>query len=395
MGKGAIEGADAVAAGQRVEQAGELRLARVEAVRAIAAVGVVVGHVWGATNGFGHGAQSSTVGRLLFGGGLGVFLFFGLSGYLIFAPFARRHFGDGRAIPLSQYARNRALRILPLYWIAIVIVLILQEGGGSSQQWWRFMLFAQNYSLETKGTVDGALWSVVVEIQFYVLLPLLAVVLAAVSRRRKDVAAGLIAALGLASYLLWHQKWQVDQDQLWRVSFPATFFFFTGGMLLALYRVRVLARRPAWMDGPFGRAELWLVASVALYALICADISRTALMVVVSPLVIGTCVLPLRQGAIPNPLDWRPLALVGVASYSVYVWQEPVLRQLSEHGWLNRRPMLVGAPLLAIAVGLVSYRLIESPFLRLRGRWTSQVGHVEPRGHHGGPRVAEEPSAAG
>jgi peptidoglycan/LPS O-acetylase OafA/YrhL len=65
-------------------------------------------------------------------------------------------------------------------------------------------------------------------------------------------------------------------------------------------------------------------------------------------------------------LDWRPLALVGVASYSLYLWHLPIVEALTPGA------VLVSVPLSLLAA-LVSYRLVEAPFLRLRRRWSSSA----------------------
>jgi peptidoglycan/LPS O-acetylase OafA/YrhL len=57
-------------------------------------------------------------------------------------------------------------------------------------------------------------------------------------------------------------------------------------------------------------------------------------------------------------LEWRPLALVGVASYSLYLWHVPILDAL---GGPHAKQLL--------AVAIASYRLVEAPFLRLRQCW--------------------------
>ena len=72
------------------------------------------------------------------GGGFGVWLFFVLTGYLLFWPFAKEGFGGGR-VDLRAYARNRALRILPLYLAVLLVLFPLQEHGGSPGQWLRFL----------------------------------------------------------------------------------------------------------------------------------------------------------------------------------------------------------------------------------------------------------------
>ena len=63
-------------------------------------------------------------------------------------------------------------------------------------------------------------------------------------------------------------------------------------------------------------------------------------------------------------LDWRPLALIGVASYSLYLWHLPIVEALAPHALALSVPV-------SLAVALLSYRLVETPFLRLRRRWSS------------------------
>ena len=115
-------------------QAGERRSTRIESLRALAALGVLVFHVLILSDARG---TNDLVRHLAFGGTFGVFLFFALTGYLLFTPFARAA-AAGTALDLRRYARNRALRILPLYYVVLVVLLLVQEGGGSFDQWWRF-----------------------------------------------------------------------------------------------------------------------------------------------------------------------------------------------------------------------------------------------------------------
>src|SRR6187402_426918 len=95
--------------GRTVSQAGEQRSGRVESLRAIAALAVLAGHVI-VVSAPGE-VHDNLLYKLLFGGGFGVFFFFGLTGYLLFWPFAQRYFGDGDTVDLKRYASNRALRI--------------------------------------------------------------------------------------------------------------------------------------------------------------------------------------------------------------------------------------------------------------------------------------------
>jgi peptidoglycan/LPS O-acetylase OafA/YrhL len=86
-------------------------------------------------------------------------------------------------------------------------------------------------------------------------------------------------------------------------------------------------------------------------------------------LLVGACVLPLRDGLGVRTLDWRPVAVVGVASYSLYLWHVLVIDQLYQHGVRSLGALLALSAPLCIGVALVSYAGIERPFLRLRRRW--------------------------
>lgn len=112
-----------------VHQAGEVRSARVESLRAVAAVAVLVAHVFGVAHAYGATVYRGYWHRLLLGGGFGVYLFFTLSGYLLYLPFARRDFGAGTEVRLGRYLRNRALRIFPLYYLVLVVSCSASSGG--------------------------------------------------------------------------------------------------------------------------------------------------------------------------------------------------------------------------------------------------------------------------
>src|SRR6476661_10690292 len=121
------------AVGDRIVQAGEVRLARLESVRALAALAVLTGHVWGGVHAYDAvGSYGTFWRRLLLNGGQGVFIFFALSGYLLFRPFVRHHFARDRRLDLRDYARNRVLRIVPLYLVAVVLLMLL--GGHATDR---------------------------------------------------------------------------------------------------------------------------------------------------------------------------------------------------------------------------------------------------------------------
>jgi peptidoglycan/LPS O-acetylase OafA/YrhL len=349
-----------------VVQAAEVRLARVESMRAIAALAVLIGHLWL----FGHAADPEHLldtfwHRLLFSGGFGVFVFFALSGYLLFWPFARHYWGGEPERPnLRIYARNRALRILPLYWFAVVVLLLVQNEGGTFELWWRHLLFVQSMWRDSLTAVDGSLWSVAVELQFYAQLPLLAAGLALATRRSALGAAVVLVAAAVGCALL-RRHLAGHNGDLWGYQLPTTFQYFVPGMLVALLRLRWDRRAPSLLAGPAGSSTVWLAASLPLWWLV-VDRFNQELILPACFLLVGALVLPLRRGAGVAALEWRPLVAVGVASYSLYVWHLPIIDALDIDRFAGLA--LAGLPL-SLAVAFLSYRLVERPPLLLRRQW--------------------------
>jgi acetyltransferase len=354
----------------RVNQAGELRSARIESLRAVAALGVLTGHALIIS----HGVEPAYLNRILLGGGFGVFLFFALSGYLLFWPFARRDYGDGDSIDLRRYALNRAVRILPLYYFVLVVLLIFREDGGTLKQWLAFTTFSENFSQSTFGTVDGVMWSLVVELHFYAILPLLALGLATLARGSLRRAALLLGMLAVASFTLRLVTLTLDStpNLYIRYSILSTFFFFVSGMLLALLRIAWRDERPKWLRGMLGSSTAWATASVLLMLLVWYQGKLEALTAVASFLLAGACILPLREGVVIRALEWRWLAAIGVCSYSIYLWHPPLLQDVvaevphMPHSFIG---LFLPALAVSLLVAFLSYRLVEAPFLRLRRRW--------------------------
>jgi peptidoglycan/LPS O-acetylase OafA/YrhL len=87
---------------------------------------------------------------------------------------------------------------------------------------------------------------------------------------------------------------------------------------------------------------------------------------------VGAVVLPLRNGWLTSALSWRPLAALGVASYSLYMWHVLLVRRLSDQFFLANFPklLLIAMPI-CIAVAFASYALVERPFLLWRRRWAA------------------------
>src|SRR5213079_2304769 len=165
-------------------------------LRALAIIVVTIYHA--ALFGF------NTPGRVDRFGWIGVDLFFVLSGYLIggqlVAPIAR-----GRGIGFRRFFARRALRILPAYFVVLAIYAFLPSWREYPKMFplWKFVVSVQNIGLRG-GTAFSHAWSLGVEDQFYLLLPL--VLLLVVRWRRAAVIIPCVIVLGgivLRAVLAW------------------------------------------------------------------------------------------------------------------------------------------------------------------------------------------------
>ena len=141
-------------------------------------------------------------------GGTGVHLFFVLSGFLLFLPFARRLLVGGNKPRTGLFYRRRLLRILPAYYMALVLVWAVFERDTIVEPFKQFAthaLLIHNYSWLTYRGLNVPTWTMAVESQFYLLLPLLgaaAVWLFSRSRMALGIGIGLLVLSGpLASVL--------------------------------------------------------------------------------------------------------------------------------------------------------------------------------------------------
>src|SRR4051794_17296100 len=192
------------------------RLDALDGLRGLAALGVLVLHVWMFSYGDSgkppKGLLDFTLGELR----LGVQLFFVLSGYLIFRPFVAAALDGARRAPrLGRYAIRRAARILPGYWVALAGSFLLLRHLGHPMQVDAdrlpvFLLFAQNHFEETIKHLDPPMWTLAIGLPFYVPRPLAGVrAVRAGARRGRLLALTLLVVAGgaLSTALAYIDLW--------------------------------------------------------------------------------------------------------------------------------------------------------------------------------------------
>lgn len=140
--------------------------------------------------------QYDLPGELFSSLGLGVTLFFSLSGFLLYRPFAAAIARDGTRPDIVRCLRNRALRILPAYWVILLVTALvlqtalLRDASGDlvpgaltdPVELLKTALPVQNHQPETFAIAIGPAWSLAVELVCYLVLPVLVLAVARVAR---------------------------------------------------------------------------------------------------------------------------------------------------------------------------------------------------------------------
>ena len=401
-GSMATESREAVAEREAHEEARGDRPARfegLEAFRGIAALMMVVFHAYQYSR-EGTGTQryvyEGTPAHTFFHGlEAGVSWFFVLSGFLIFLPFAYSAVSQGSPRSARRFLVRRALRILPLYYVAILSVWSLRYTG-SREEWidlLQHLTFTHVFSREHIFWTIGPAWSLAVEVIFYLFIavvgPLayLACRPLRTTRARAGVLAVVVAALGAGSiaYKWWARYVAEIPEDNWPVYFGpvAKLDTLCFGMLLAILVAYLSARRSRFGFGLAPSSLLFVFGVTLLVAdFLLRDDSEAVgfyfhtLSGAAFTLVLAATVLAggaqERWGGLLGLLRKPVLGFLGVISYSVYMWHEPILVELGKLDFfIDRAPQsfpqnAVVLVILAIAVGTLSYRLIERPAMGLQ-----------------------------
>lgn len=301
---------------------------------------------------------------------LGVRVFFVISGFLItnllLAELQRRG-----SIHLTRFYFRRTLRIFVPYYTCLAIILVLQFAGLVSVtrgDVLHAVTYSMNYFSERSWDLGHA-WSLSVEEQFYLLWP--AVLLLVGRHRALWMAAGLLLlapVLRLGYYYAFPDL----------VPYEVGYRFET--VADALASGCVLAGISGWLgQQPLYRrclsSKLFIFVPVlVVYAALQAPSARTYLLlgITIQNLGIALCVawcLVNCSGRIGRLLNSRPLVILGLMSYSVYLWQQPFTNP-SSTATVSQFPLNV--VLLAGAV-LASYHLIERPALACRSQLEARL----------------------
>jgi peptidoglycan/LPS O-acetylase OafA/YrhL len=390
-----------------------MRLPGIEGLRAIAASSIVLVHVWSASM-----PNGATLGSTQFANGFsalsaGLTLFFTLSGFLLYRPFAAAIARGTPRQSIAAYLQNRALRILPAYWVILLFVALVgaasvrvtpdELGVGrltDPLELGQTALLLQDYRPGTMVIGIGPAWSLAVEVVFYLALPVLVLAAGTVARRTATRRGRILVLLGPALLLLLigltgklaagHlipadplAGYNADWHSVIERSFWAQADLFAFGMVVAVLHTEVadgrLRLRPGWR---------WIATAAALLVFLpCAWTMRRgehsyllqntgeALAIAIA---LAAIVLPDRAAS-RSPralrvLESVPFVAVGAASYSLFLWHYPVIDWLREQGltvdggWAALGFNFVLVAIVAGGLSALTYRYVERPALRHKRR---------------------------
>jgi peptidoglycan/LPS O-acetylase OafA/YrhL len=312
---------------------------------------------------------------------------FAMSAYLLTLSYARSALDGGDHHTAGEFLFRRAVRILPLYWIAVIVVWAIRNPTMNAD--WidliEHLTFTHVFDQKRIFYTLGPVWSMSLEIIFYGVLVILGPLAVRLCRRlatRRQRVTVLLAGCAVlyAIPVVWNSVaflvFNVPYER-WPVYFgpQARFGAFAVGMALA---VIVAARRSKPVFAGVWPTVLRVTGLLIVLGATALNQSHTwgqATYHDVSALgwalLLASTVLGVKGQAWSRWLSWRPLTWVGLLSYSIYMWHEPLMMWLANVGLISRSPAALPAAIAvmlvaATLVGALSYHLIEYPTSKLR-----------------------------
>lgn len=399
---------------------GPKEIRALDGLRAVAALSIVLFHVMLFLQ-LEYTPLSQAINHTWYYLSTGVDLFFVLSGFLLFLPYARAML-DGRTAPKArEFYRRRALRILPAYYVCLAVLALAQwttyATPVGAQNILAHIVLLHDIAPAFNRTINGPFWTLAVEWQFYIVLPLIAWAVARFSAGSpRRMVAGVLGVIAVAlalrevdALLAIHRSalpapaapW-IDLAQRIVIGSQGKYLEVFGvGMLCGLIYT-MLKRRPGALTSPrvrlAGVALLGLALLVyllfapqvyerhnAILAAFYLALRPTDVEMIAGPLVLGinygalTLGVLLAPRLLRAPFEWWPLRFVGLISYSLYLWHESIINLIYPHVQVTGSLLRVLAALaigvfVAIPFAYVSYQLVERPFLRWRRAGGSRAG---------------------
>jgi peptidoglycan/LPS O-acetylase OafA/YrhL len=321
-------------------------------------------------------------------GWVGVDLFFVLSGYLIanqiFAGLAR-----GERLSLKAFYVRRAIRTLPVFWVVLALYFLFPAvmGGRTPPPLWSFLTFTQNFNLQP-GTAFSHAWSLCIEEQFYLVLPLVIVTGArfASGRMQGWMLIAALLTLGITARILWWRATGTESTGRLHDYYPNVYYAtlcrfdeFLPGVAVAMLKN---FHRPAW-ERITRHGQAMLAAGAVCTAIMLTlvfnfyyidNYGYGFFMTAFGYSLIAMAFAVLVVAAL-SPASWLyrvriPGAYhIALWSYSIYLSHKAIafilqqqLKAFELPGWM----LVAAVTASSLLAGWLLYRLVETPFMAIR-----------------------------
>ncbi|MGA7356161.1 MAG: acyltransferase [Candidatus Cybelea sp.] len=321
-------------------------------------------------------------------GFIGVHLFFFLSGFVISYPFIRAT-EQGKAAPTwGHFAWRRFIKIVPSYVLSIIVAYAIgyaqiQPGASTVPDIVTHLLFIHTWFPERYGTIDGVLWTLAVEVEFYFIFPLIWWCF----KRQPWLTAALMIAIAWLWRVNLHHCCYSTLFAQWEENLPGYLDIFAFGMIAAYVFVRFGDR---WRASRLRHAgPLVAIAGFALLVALLQNLYAyrlydqwSGVWQIANRPWLGFAFAVIALGSLASPRWWQivlsnpPLRFMATISYNLYLYHQLIARELLTHhipryagdphddpAWQVRYTVVTFATTIAQAT-LVTY-CFERPLLRL------------------------------
>lgn len=398
-----MEGVSSVAEG-RATDANIGRLSPVEfpllgALRGLAAAVVLYVHLtyYLRIGNPDHGVSAYLTMHVLNYPGPAVVVFFAISGFLIYRPFAHARYEGRSSGDLVSYGVRRLVRIIPAYWVALVIssIILANYYVFEPSGWFYFFFFGQNYFPDQFGKGLPQAWTLDVDALFYIAIPIIVMLIRRLPARTRNQFVATELALAGSLYLMSmlfqvyisHEYMQTSTFFVIEQCFPALLDILASGMALAALSV-------AYWDVPEGPVRrfigrfpgFWWLLAVGIYVLIghmssfisqqhftLLWMAQKELRVVMGVALVLPVIFGLKGGGwLRAFLGLGALGFLNTICYGFYLWHIPVLdvlRDIDFRATFGAAPFIVVSVIFSVALGAASWYLIEKPSQQRAREW--------------------------
>ncbi len=340
-------------------------ISSLDGLRAFAIIFVIIAHInWGIKNEY--------IGRTFMGGGLGVRIFFAISGFLITTLLLKEKI-ISKNISLKKFYIRRGLRILPVYLLAILVIFILDQIfklNIATRMYVYVITFTENFNGSGEHWYTRHFWSLSVEEQFYLLFPF---VLKKSLKFYIKLSLFLICISPVVTYFFYHQQY-IHSDSIRDIVKIAYMILAQGLVSILMGSLGAILLFKFKVNTHFQIKFLSLFQAVAIVMFWYFDKNGSLISEILRDVLITTFLISticFSNSVFYKLLNTSILKTIGVLSYSIYIWQQLfVYNQPWGHTFKYANSLWLNLPILFI-VGYLSYHYFEKPFLKFKTKFSS------------------------